>query len=454
MVKIGEIEFLVKFDNVGKQFKDIIEESMEDVVSFDMDNIENELRYIRAYMGVLKTPFSGGYEVDLIKKNAYVQQLADEDYLQDIIARISVSKTAMGYFDPKHEIELGSEEAEELARRNMENIFARILDMFEKGFASKTAYAEYGGKIRKTMKLFETATETELSYLLKNVIGYINKEAETDRKIVVEALDKNAEAAITDAKAHFATIAKEINEGSDEIIVKSERDFMEALTEYLSKDNIKKLMTSATVVLQGSLRDEIGEMIKKVKFEPTNFPVPRAFLKTVEDITGLTGLVGKIKVADVRAVFTELEEIMSAVDEFHTEKTPEDVEKLKDTLTQLFEDFGWMFAVWENKGVGSIRSLQKDKEPWANWPVFAAQVAGTGGAQVKARFLDFEKNITEVAESIISKDPERRDKAVTDSLESIKNILMATYGNTEDIPKNIKEIIEALEKGTSSTFTE
>lgn len=454
MVKVGEVEFLVKFDTVGKSFKDLIKDAVGTADSIDMGAIENELRYIRGYLGVLKTPFSGGYEVDLIKKNAYVKQLSDDKYIEDIVSKVASSKTILGYFDPTKEIQPGTSEAEELARRNVENIIARVLDMFDMAFASKTSYAEYGGKVRKTMKLFETSTETELAYLFKTIIGYINTEAETDRKIVKEILDKDMDTEITDAKAHFATIAKEIKEGSDEIIVKSEKDFMKALTEYLSMENIKKLMTSSTVVLQGTLRDEIAEMLKHVKFEKTTFPVPRALLKTIEDITGLTDLVGKIKVPDIRAVFTELDEVLAAVDEFHTEKKPEDVKKLKDTLTQLFEDFGWIFAVWENKGVGSIRSLQKDKDPWANWPVLAAQVAGTGGAQVKARFLDFEKSVAEVASSLVAKDPERRDKALMDSLESMQNIIKATYENTDEMPDAIKQILESLEEGSSTTWNE
>ena len=453
MVKIGEVEFLVKFDTVGKSFKTLITDAMEDISGTDLGNIEEEIRKIRAHLGVLKTGFSGDYRTDLIKKEAWIKQYADVGYMEDIALRIATSKTQLGYLDPEHKIEVGSEEALKKSTEFVENILARTLDLFERGFESTSAYANLGPKIRKVMKLFETTTETELGYLLKTVIGYLNVEAETDRRIVKEAMDKNAEAAITDTKAHFAQIAKEVGEGVD--YVKTVEEFQKALTDYLSPENIDKLMLSSTVVLQGTLRTEIEEMLKKVKFTPSDFLVPRALLKTIEDITGITDLVGKVKAPDVRRVYRDLDELLSDVEEFHTEKTPAAIEKLKADLTATFEAMGWVFALWENKGVGSARSLQKDLELWEGWQAkFGAQVAGTGGAQVKSRFLSFAKGVDEIVESIASKDPERKEKALNDSLQQMLNIITATYDNTEDMPKDIKAVKEALEQNESSTFTE
>ena len=54
----------------------------------------------------------------------------------------------------------------------------------------------------------------------------------------------------------------------------------------------------------------------------------------------------------------------------------------------------------------------------------------------------------------MSKDPERRDKAVIDSLESMSNILKATYENMDDVPDDIKAIMKALEEGSTTIWTE
>ena len=449
MVKIGEVEFLVKFDTVGKSFKDLITDAMGDVAGTDLADIENDIKQIRGYMGVLKTPFSGSYEIDLLKKKAYVNQLQDEESRKRITGRFAGSDVIMNYIKPG--VKAGSEEALEIAAGRTEDIFARILDMMDKGFADAGAYTEWGGRIRKIFKILEATTETELNYLFPSLIGYIAKEKEIDAKIVKEILDKDATAIVTDAKGHFATIAKEIDQGGKEMVVKTEEDFQKALTKYLSIKNIGTIMTSQTIIFKGEIRKQIEEMVKNVKFDPTNFPVPKSLLRTIEDIFKLTGLVGDTKAPDVRAVFTNFKDVLEIVDKFHTEKTPEDVEKLKEALTEAFDLNKWVFLLWENAGKTSPRKLQKDKQPWNKWSVMSAAFIGTtGGGQIQSELLGLESSTIDIAKSIAEQDPDRTKKALLDGLEKLFNVMLATSDDVSGLPELMEEIKEKFSEGVKT----
>ena len=88
MVKIGEVEFLVKFDTIGNQFQKALTEGLGSL-DFGLDDIEDKLDNIEGHLGLLVTPFSGNRLVDIIKAKGHLQQLQDPEeargYPQGII---------------------------------------------------------------------------------------------------------------------------------------------------------------------------------------------------------------------------------------------------------------------------------------------------------------------------------------------------------------------------------
>lgn len=479
MVKLGEVEFLVKFDTVGQSFKDVLKDALGDQdLDIDFTDIQDELRYIRSYLGVLKTPFSGSYEVDIIKKRAYVKELESEEYFEKIVNLAKVSETILGYFTgEKGKVKAGTEEAESIAREGVEIAFKRILDFMNKAFASPITYQIEGDKINKILKMFEAGTETAMNYLMGTALKFSITEADIDRKLVEqvgtiidesgdelgEDTEEQVEATITKEKGLFNRIKIRLEKTEESLddswdhIIKKQGDFTKAIDEFISKENIKELLTSQAVEFKGSLREEIEEMLKYVTFEVADVIYPQGFLKTVVAIKDDLKLMGDIvsreragAVPDVRALMTNFEDAWEVIEKFTVLTKEKDIQKLKEDVKEAFDTFGWLFMLWENKKWASLGEMQQDlqKYPEEMRPlIMGAAAFGTGGVTVKPELADIPATKQELIELAKEEEPEKIKMGIENLLEKITNVLGVSqdiWGSMPGIGDSLKELLEVL----------
>lgn len=454
MVKLGEVEFLVKFDTVSKTFADTLKEAIGDEDLFNTEDIEDQLNKIEGHLGVLVTPFSGNRMVDIVKSEGYLEQLKDPAFKAKKIETIASHKTLLDKFGIEEPT--GSPEAKEQAEEKFDAFSRDMADFIKMTMSSELSYIKNFATLQDIIGLLTVSTEGNLAYLMEKIMDKMKMETEID-KALFKWLDKDMEVKIGKTQRMWDQLLKDVmptdEEGEEiepEVFVETYQDFLDLLGEKLEgKENLETLREEILFGDPKKVSAELKELMDEI-METTGFKkglqVPRIFRKGLEEAQEMEKgeLFGKklnnIK-NDLKFIVEDVDKVGDIIERMGGSLSEEEKANLVDRAINAIEQYGWYYFFGESKVFGSERKVSEEKKrlgPGAGTEMLSAAQYGKEFSlftEIASSQIPIEKVIEEMAEN----KPEQMVKMLEGNQLLLESMYNYMKGMEDDIVENLSD---------------
>jgi len=464
MVKIGEVEFLVKFDTVGRQFKDAIRDAMKDV-DFTSSDIEDRLAGIEGHLGVLVTPLSGIRSIDLIKAEGYFERLKDPIWLKTISEAIASSETLMKKFKMK-EFVPGSEEAKKVAAEKAVLIAQQMAKTIEEAMASDPNYARMFSKLQNIFAFIQTSLEGGTNqWLAEKLFDLLFKETKID-EAVFKWLREQTDVNILEVQRIWDELIKDITQGGKDV-VETYDDLMEFLGEKLKNLPEDKQKEILDMIFKGgpsrpeinALKPYVAEWMKDLTLLK-GVAAPRVLIKALvesmekeerEKLGKYKDITGKSFRVDFKALVGKVADIEAIVQRLGVHMPEQQRDEVIEILQAWAEKYGWAFLFGGSKISDTLRKYLEDESRFPQSMkkfYLRASIGGPIGA-------DFLKEVaTDVTvEKTFEKYQEELPTKIEEGMKSTIDAMDKMMGFIRTLPVDVAERIRDMVENLSSRGT-
>lgn len=364
MVKIGEVEFLVRFDTVGKEFTNVLQDVLKDL-DIGGEDIDERLAGIEGYLGMLVTPWSGSRVVDLRKSGAYLKQLESEEWIAEKVKSIASSETLLKYFGLEG-AELGKEETEEAAREKFLPLTRDIAKFIEVAMSSEAAYNRGISTLVDITTLLSTSTEGNLAHLIEKVMRKVQVETHVDTAIF-KWLEEEVKATVFVGQKHWDILKKEVGK-EDKPLVDTYQKLMDKIGEAVKdepkkEEILKRMFYGSPTALKDEAREIVEKLLSEVRISK-GLALPKNIVRTIEELEGLEKQSLKLRsfALDLKFLLHEESDVNQLIERMGTALTDEEKEVLVERIEESISKFGYFFGFGESALIGGLRKLGKDME--------------------------------------------------------------------------------------------
>lgn len=356
MAKVGEVEFLVKFDTVGKEFKDVLRDSLKDM-DFGGVDIEQKLATIQSHLGLLVTPFSGNRLTDLIKSQGYLEMLRNPDWIEKKVEAIASSQTLLTKLGigavP------GSQEAKKEAEESFGFLTKDIANFMKVTFSSEFAFAKNFPTLQDVIGLLTTATEGNLPYLMEKIIDKLRVETNVDEGIFGWLEDMGVK---TSGQRLWDITMQDIKAENEENVISSYQEFLDLIGDkFKDEEDIVRILFGSTRVYEKPLKKKLEEILESTTFKE-GLGLPRGLINTINEIKGTKIEISRSFKNDLKFIVQDAEKAKEIIEKMSANLKDEDRTNLIERAMKAIEQFGWYFLYGESKITGAPRKLAEDLE--------------------------------------------------------------------------------------------
>ena len=453
MVKLGEVEFLVKFDTVSRTFAETLREALGDEGLIDNEEIENKLDKIEGHLGILVTPFSGNRMVDLIKSRGYIAQLKDPKWIEKKVETIASSPMLL----KKLGIEEApsSEEAKEAAREKFDIFTKDIADFIKVTVSSEAGYLKNFPTLQDIIGLLTVSTEGNIPYLIEKIMNKLKAETEVD-KAVYKWLKDEMDIDISNVTQRiWDRLTKDVEpeEGTEievETEVKTSQDFLDLIGKILElredKEELREeIFSGDPTKASEELKDFIREELKAVTFKG-GIQVPRVFRKGLEEARGLEkGELYDVKLRniknDIKFILKDIEKIEPIVEQMGKGLSPEEREDLIERAKEAIQSYGWYYFIGESKVYGDERKLAAEKKKMKAGAAKELLTSAQWGTvfSLFTEYVGSQISVEKTEEEMKRTAPEQMVKMLEGNKEFMEHMYTYMKGNRDSVIEGLSE---------------
>ena len=289
MVKVGEVEFLVKFDGINTEFKKVLKSALSEVdLSVEeteytvdaLDDIQEGIDDINKYLNKITTPTHGNYFsfASQHARGAYEEELKG-DFREDFIEALNTT-TIRNRLQVSKE-ELSSESGREVREEIADDMIQYILELFDKSM-TLSGYKKNMKEIENILGWKRTGTYGTYGSDIGRILD----------KFIIESYLKEAQLKIfkdMDIEAHGVErrryyLKRDIGSGTKSIT--EEEDVIGILQKYFTKEQMDDIISGPDISTK--YRKEIFIQARKILKEykiKTGVAIFGSLIKVFDDIT-------------------------------------------------------------------------------------------------------------------------------------------------------------------------
>jgi len=367
MAKIGEVEFLINFDTLGKSFADKLNDAIS-AAGFDTGDIDSKLDKINSHLDLLVTPFSGVREVDIVKAVGHFAQLKDPKFFDKKVAQMMSSEKILEKFGFTGVA--GSAEAKKFSEDQLKIIFDDIGEMMRRTLSSDREYFLNYANLRTIQGVFDASFEGTLAYLSKRMITGLRQEKWVDAALFKKFKDDWG-MDIGKTQRWWDPVKTEVPmpPGVSSKMITSYEELLIATHENLKNETIKKIFTGdpqSLITDPTALQDIEDNFVTKFGIAANEY-IPRALLKAIAQLAegieeeDLFGTSGFIKL-DVKAFLKTGKQTMDLLNTFGDQKTVAQLEHIHKVITSLLAKGKEVFIPFESKKYFDIQAKESKQK--------------------------------------------------------------------------------------------
>jgi len=458
LAKIGEVEFLVNFDTMGKSFGDKLTEALQGA-DIDTGELDAKISEVNERVKLITTSFKGRREVDVVLAEAHLKKLEDPSYIEHVIENMHTSGTIMGALGFKGTI--GTSEAKEFAREQMKGYFNDLADFIRITMSSDKSYFQNFTKLQTVQGLLNEAIEGSWEFVIKRVLSFLRGETQKIDPAVREII-KTWGGETGEHQTWWHKVITDIKPDKAQQFIRNREELIEATHRFFDMKELEKIFYGAPEEIRGDkeLRKKIEEFSKKYVFGE-GAVAPRGLLDAFADIfkqqlTGKQFYSTDIFKYDIKGFLKSEKAVKKYVEQYHGGRPPEEREEVYEFLSGIVEELGKVLITIESKTVGTSAQWAAKRRRYGEEEVkymgFAAPAGSAEELSVQIGLGAVKEEVGEIRNQFQKIQPDLIIDALKSSKEASNSVkeLIRTGAFGEKILKRLDQMQEELKskKGT------